>query len=327
MSGSSFSISMPRSSDAGSARLPVRRGVRRCPARARAGRPATAAIHLRIAYTSQRPALELIEAVPGTPWSPDRAGLHHLGYHVDDLGARANDRRAVPDRDLRPRRRGQRADRLHVPHRRPLPGRAARAPLILCVRAASRCRRRRRCSDRSPTRRRRSAGTSTIAAMSSGRAEAIRTRDGAGSARSAGPAIISALGTRPGETAFARTPVGTEPRARRGARPHPSRPWPRHRRPAPARRGTRRPTSCRRYRHHRVRRAAGSRSAPRARSRAGRRRGGDARRRAEPSSGRARRRRRQPTVSIALKCTPSIPPNSDTARSINRRAESSSAAS
>ena len=44
-------------------------------------------IHLRIAYTAQRPALELIEAVPGTPWSPDRAGLHHLGYHVDDLGA------------------------------------------------------------------------------------------------------------------------------------------------------------------------------------------------------------------------------------------------
>jgi len=44
-------------------------------------------IHLRIAYTSQRPALELIEAVPGTPWSPDLAGLHHLGFHVDDLGA------------------------------------------------------------------------------------------------------------------------------------------------------------------------------------------------------------------------------------------------
>jgi hypothetical protein len=45
------------------------------------------AIHLRIAYSPQRPALELIEAVPGTPWSPDRVGLHHLGFFVDDLPA------------------------------------------------------------------------------------------------------------------------------------------------------------------------------------------------------------------------------------------------
>ena len=43
------------------------------------------AIHLRIAYSPQRPALELIEAVPGTPWSPDRVGLHHLAFFVDDL--------------------------------------------------------------------------------------------------------------------------------------------------------------------------------------------------------------------------------------------------
>jgi catechol 2,3-dioxygenase-like lactoylglutathione lyase family enzyme len=42
-------------------------------------------IHLRIAYSPQRPALELIEAVPGTPWAPDRVGLHHLAYFVDDL--------------------------------------------------------------------------------------------------------------------------------------------------------------------------------------------------------------------------------------------------
>ena len=42
-------------------------------------------IHLRIAYSPQRPALELIEAVSGTPWGPGRAGLHHLAYFVDDL--------------------------------------------------------------------------------------------------------------------------------------------------------------------------------------------------------------------------------------------------
>ena len=43
------------------------------------------AIHLRIAYSSQPPALELIEAAPGTPWAPERVGLHHVAYFVDDL--------------------------------------------------------------------------------------------------------------------------------------------------------------------------------------------------------------------------------------------------
>jgi hypothetical protein len=42
-------------------------------------------VRLRIAYSAQRPALEIIEAVPGTPWSPDQHGLHHLAYVVDDL--------------------------------------------------------------------------------------------------------------------------------------------------------------------------------------------------------------------------------------------------
>jgi hypothetical protein len=42
-------------------------------------------VHLRIAYSAQRPALEIIEAVPGTPWSPEQRGLHHLAYFVDDL--------------------------------------------------------------------------------------------------------------------------------------------------------------------------------------------------------------------------------------------------
>jgi len=53
------------------------------------------AIHLRIAYSPQRPALELIEAAPGTPWAPDRVGLHHLAYFVDDLVA-DSDRLAGP---------------------------------------------------------------------------------------------------------------------------------------------------------------------------------------------------------------------------------------
>ena len=45
------------------------------------------AIHLRIAYSSHRAALELIEAAPGTPWAPDRMGLHHLAFSVDDLAS------------------------------------------------------------------------------------------------------------------------------------------------------------------------------------------------------------------------------------------------
>jgi catechol 2,3-dioxygenase-like lactoylglutathione lyase family enzyme len=44
-------------------------------------------IHLRIAYSPERPALELIEAVVGTPWAPDRVGLHHLAFFVDELVA------------------------------------------------------------------------------------------------------------------------------------------------------------------------------------------------------------------------------------------------
>src|ERR1700745_3359288 len=44
-------------------------------------------IHLRIAYSPERPALELIEAVVGTPWAPDRVGLHHLAFFADELVA------------------------------------------------------------------------------------------------------------------------------------------------------------------------------------------------------------------------------------------------
>ena len=42
-------------------------------------------VHLRIALSAQRPGLEVIEAVPGTPWAPEHAGLHHLAYFADDL--------------------------------------------------------------------------------------------------------------------------------------------------------------------------------------------------------------------------------------------------
>jgi hypothetical protein len=42
----------------------------------------------RIAVTAQRPFLELIQAVPDSPWAltGDRMALHHVAYFVDDLG-------------------------------------------------------------------------------------------------------------------------------------------------------------------------------------------------------------------------------------------------
>jgi Glyoxalase/Bleomycin resistance protein/Dioxygenase superfamily len=44
-------------------------------------------VHLRIAVTTQIPRLELIEAAPGTPWSADSIGLHHLAFYAEDLRA------------------------------------------------------------------------------------------------------------------------------------------------------------------------------------------------------------------------------------------------
>lgn len=46
-------------------------------------------IKMKIAVTVQRPFLELIQAVPDTPWVTENGGLfmHHLGYFVDDLAA------------------------------------------------------------------------------------------------------------------------------------------------------------------------------------------------------------------------------------------------
>jgi hypothetical protein len=49
-------------------------------------------IPLRVGYSRDRPFLELIEAVPGTPWELDKNGgsnLHHLGFFTDNLSADA----------------------------------------------------------------------------------------------------------------------------------------------------------------------------------------------------------------------------------------------
>jgi catechol 2,3-dioxygenase-like lactoylglutathione lyase family enzyme len=45
-------------------------------------------IQHRIAVTAQQPFLELIQAVPDSPWAltGDRMVLHHVAYFVDDLG-------------------------------------------------------------------------------------------------------------------------------------------------------------------------------------------------------------------------------------------------
>jgi Glyoxalase/Bleomycin resistance protein/Dioxygenase superfamily len=45
-------------------------------------------IPLRIAVTAQRPLLEVIEAVPDSPWAltGERMVLHHVAFFVDDLG-------------------------------------------------------------------------------------------------------------------------------------------------------------------------------------------------------------------------------------------------
>lgn len=47
-------------------------------------------VPLRFVYSMQAPHLELVEEVPGTPWTaPTGAAAHHLGYWVDDLAAAA----------------------------------------------------------------------------------------------------------------------------------------------------------------------------------------------------------------------------------------------
>jgi hypothetical protein len=45
-------------------------------------------VPVRVGYSHDRPFLELIEAVPGTPWELARDGgsnLHHIGFYTDQL--------------------------------------------------------------------------------------------------------------------------------------------------------------------------------------------------------------------------------------------------
>src|SRR5262249_16207909 len=45
-------------------------------------------VDLRFVYSLQAPHVELIQEVPGTPWSAAAANaVHHLGYFTDDFAA------------------------------------------------------------------------------------------------------------------------------------------------------------------------------------------------------------------------------------------------
>ncbi|MFI5507707.1 VOC family protein [Mycobacterium sp. NPDC051804] len=48
----------------------------------------TQTVEMQFVYSLQAPHLELIEAVPGTPWTTAKDNaVHHLGYFTDDFGA------------------------------------------------------------------------------------------------------------------------------------------------------------------------------------------------------------------------------------------------
>jgi catechol 2,3-dioxygenase-like lactoylglutathione lyase family enzyme len=42
-------------------------------------------IPLRFAYSMNEPRLEVLQAIPGTLWTPSDSGIHHLGYWSDDV--------------------------------------------------------------------------------------------------------------------------------------------------------------------------------------------------------------------------------------------------
>ena len=44
-------------------------------------------IPMHMTYSMDEPRLEIIEAVPGTIWTPADSGIHHLGYWSDDVDA------------------------------------------------------------------------------------------------------------------------------------------------------------------------------------------------------------------------------------------------
>jgi len=45
----------------------------------------TVVLRVRNALTAAQPVIELIEAIPGTLWTPTDSGIHHLGYWADDV--------------------------------------------------------------------------------------------------------------------------------------------------------------------------------------------------------------------------------------------------
>jgi lactoylglutathione lyase len=57
-----------------------------------------ATIEMRIVYSVTEPRLEILQAVPGTVWTPSSSGVHHLGYWSDDVSA---DGAALAARGLR----------------------------------------------------------------------------------------------------------------------------------------------------------------------------------------------------------------------------------
>jgi catechol 2,3-dioxygenase-like lactoylglutathione lyase family enzyme len=42
-------------------------------------------IPMRLTYSIDEPRLEILQAVPGTVWTPADSGIHHLGYWSDDI--------------------------------------------------------------------------------------------------------------------------------------------------------------------------------------------------------------------------------------------------
>jgi lactoylglutathione lyase len=43
-------------------------------------------VPLRVVYSMNEPRLEIVQTVPDTLWVPADAGVHHIGYWVDDVG-------------------------------------------------------------------------------------------------------------------------------------------------------------------------------------------------------------------------------------------------
>jgi hypothetical protein len=46
-------------------------------------------VAMRFTYSMDEPRLEILQAVPGTVWTPSDSGVHHLGYWSDDVSADA----------------------------------------------------------------------------------------------------------------------------------------------------------------------------------------------------------------------------------------------